>query len=161
MSIIVTCFGKWIVRLFAYPKIEILQVAAYGSVRKWTLTMNIGKHLDSNRENQLLSQDQCSNYVFTCFFFFFCIERFSHPSCYLIIWAERQVKSVSFWFNSVIWRSESGICSRYLEISSSSRGRNNTYFWLARGFEPIHLRPVRSDETLSWGISRLRHCYPR
>ena len=44
-----------------------MQVAAYGSVRKWTLAMNIGKHSDSNRESQLLSQDQCSNYVFTCF----------------------------------------------------------------------------------------------
>ena len=29
--------------------------------------MNFGKHSDSNRESQLLSQDQCSNYVFTCF----------------------------------------------------------------------------------------------
>ena len=28
-------------------------------------------------------------------------------------------------------------------------------------FKPGHLRPIRSDETLSWGISRLRQCDPR
>ena len=36
--------------------------------------MNFGKHSDSKRESQLLSQDQCSNYVFKCFIIIIIIE---------------------------------------------------------------------------------------
>ena len=64
---------------------------------------------------------------------------------------------------SAIWRSESRISSRYLEITSISLIYSLTFsrkkellFWLSRG-----LWPIRSEETLSWGISRLHYCDPR
>lgn len=84
-------------------------------------------------------------------------------SCYF--WDKiRHTKSVNFRFESVIWRSESRICLRYLKITfgSSIYLRKKELLFLARaGLEPTHLWPVRSDETLSWGISRLCHCNRR
>ena len=75
-------------------------------------------------------------------------------------------KFVGFRFYSGIWRSESRISSRYLEITSISLIYSLTYSrkkgLACPGLEPTHLcDPFRSEETLSWGISRLRHCDPR
>ena len=75
-------------------------------------------------------------------------------------------KFVGFRFSSGIWRSESRISSRYLEITPISLIYSVTYSrkkgLACPGLEPTHLcDPFRSEETLSWGISRLRHCNPR
>ena len=71
-------------------------------------------------------------------------------------------RSVGFWFYSAIWRSESRISSRYLEITSISLIYSLTF---SRNFPGVWtdstVWPVRSEETLSWGISRLRYCDPR
>ena len=47
-------------------------------------------------------------------------------------------KSVGFWFYSAIWRSESRISSRYLEVNSVSLIYSLTYS-ACSGFEPTHL----------------------
>ena len=77
-------------------------------------------------------------------------------------------KSGGFRFYSAIWRSKSRISSRYLEITSISliyslifRGRKNYNFGFPRVWTDSPVWPVRSGETLSWGISRLRYCDPR
>ena len=54
------------------------------------------------------------------------------------------LKSVGFWFESAIWRSEGGISLRYLEITPISWGRNNYYFWLARDLDGLNSRPAES-----------------
>ena len=54
------------------------------------------------------------------------------------------LKSVGFWFESAIWRSEGGISLRYLEITPISWGRKNYYFWLARDLNRLNPRPVES-----------------
>ena len=41
------------------------------------------------------------------------------------------------------------------------RGRKNFYFGFPVVWTDSPVWPVRSDETLSWGISRLRYCDPR
>ena len=72
VSIILTCFGKWIDRSFAYPKIEILQVAAYGSVEKWTLTINIGHiRIQTKKVNCYLKTSTVITFLRGFFFFFF------------------------------------------------------------------------------------------
>ena len=77
-------------------------------------------------------------------------------------------KSVGFRFYSVIWRSEIRISSRCLEITSISLIYSLTYsrkkelvFWLPGVWTDSPVWPARSEETLSWGISRLRYCDPR
>ena len=77
-------------------------------------------------------------------------------------------------FYSAIWRSESRGSSRYLKVRDISRslrflwfilwlirGRKNYYFGFPGVWTGSPVSPVRSEETLSWGISRLRYCDPR
>ena len=78
------------------------------------------------------------------------------------------LKSVGFRFYSSLWRSESRISSRYLEITSISLIYSLTFFRkkeLYFGFPGVWtdspMWPVRSEQTLSWGISRLPYCDPR
>lgn len=89
-------------------------------------------------------------------------SRRSEMSSKLLFWDKS-----SFLFESAISRSESGITSRYFEISSSSLNYSLIYwrkkkllFLACPGFESIYLWPVRSDVTLSWAISRLLHLDP-
>ena len=77
-------------------------------------------------------------------------------------------KSVGFRFYSGIWRSESRISSRYVEITSISLIYSLTYsskkellFRLPGAWTDSPVRPFISEETLSWEISRLRHCDQR
>ena len=79
-----------------------------------------------------------------------------------------QAKSVGFRLYSAIWRSENRISSRYLEITSISLIYSLTFskkkellFWLSGVWTDSPVWPVRSEETLSWEISRLRYCDPR
>ena len=73
-----------------------------------------------------------------------------------------RAKSVGFWFYSAIWRSESRISSRYLEITSISWIYSLTFSRKKRiiilaspGFKATHLcDPSYQKETLSWGIVR-------
>ena len=73
-------------------------------------------------------------------------------------------KSVGFRLYSAIWRSESRISLRYLEITSISliysflfffRGRKNYHFGFPGIWTDSPAWPVRSKETLSWGLSWL------
>ena len=76
-----------------------------------------------------------------------------------------QAKSVGFRFHSGIWRSESRISVRYLEITSVSlvycltySRKKDYYFGLAGAWTDWPVWPFRSEKTLSWGISWLRYC---
>ena len=66
-------------------------------------------------------------------------------------------RSVGFWFYSAIWRSESRISSRYLEITSISLLYSLTFsrkkellFWLSRGLNRLTCvtRQIRGDSKL-------------
>ena len=77
-----------------------------------------------------------------------------------------QAKSVGFRLYSAIWWSESRISSRYLEITLISLIYSLTFSrkkellsWLSRGLN--RLTCVRSEETLSWGISPIALLQPK
>ena len=79
-----------------------------------------------------------------------------------------QAKSVGFRLYSAIWRSERRNSSRYLEITSISLIYSLTFlrkkellFGLPGVWTDSPVWPVRSEETLSLGISQLCYCDPR
>ena len=76
-------------------------------------------------------------------------------------------KSVGFRFHSAIWRSESRISSRYVEITSISSIYSLTFsrkkellFWLSQGLNRLTCvtRQIKGDS--NWRDYRLRYCDP-